>query len=162
MINSHSTEPSSASRSVSGRRVARLAGIGARIDGTFFAACAMGNAIWTVPIAESFLAWLHDGAWLPPYPWVLDRLVPVAAAVVGLTVVAEAVIAVLLWMPRSQEWGLWLAAAWTLVLIPAIAYPYWLANLLLGSVIAALAFTMHRGREQTPAGSVVNSLSIGR
>lgn len=135
-------------------RAARAARIGAKIVGVLFGAAAIGNAIWTVSIAESFLEWLRDGAWLPPYPWLLEP-VPVAALVVGMTVAFEAATAVLLWIHRYQELGLWLAAAWTLVLIPAVAYPYWLTNLLLGALIAALAVAVRRGRDTAAAGSTL-------
>ena len=121
-----------------------------------FGAAAVGNAIWTVSIAESFFEWLRDGAWVPPYPWILGQLVPVAAFVVGMTVAFEAMVAVLLWIHRYQELGLWLATGWVFALIPAIAYPYWLTNLLMGAVIAALAVAVHLGRDNATVGATPN------
>jgi hypothetical protein len=42
-----------------------------RLVGAGFAAAAVGNAIGTLPQASSFLQWLADDAWVPPYPWLL-------------------------------------------------------------------------------------------
>ena len=131
--------------------------IGAKVVGVLFGAAAVGNAIWTVSIAESFLEWLRDGAWVPPYPWFLGQLVPVAALVVGMTVAFEAMVAVLLWIRRYQELGLWLATGWVFALIPAIAYPYWLTNLVVGAVIAVLAVAVHVGRDNGTVGATLNA-----
>lgn len=106
----------------------RSAGTAARGVGLFFATCAIGNAVGTRRRAREFLEWCRDGAWLPPYPTVLDRLVPVAPAVVVATAAAEAGIAGLLLTRRHQATGLDLATAFVLGISPALAWPYWTAN----------------------------------
>ena len=74
-----------AEASAQGRILNRLVGAG-------FAAAAVGNAIGTIRQAPSFLQWLADGAWIPPYPWLLQHLVDRAEAVVGATVIFEAAV----------------------------------------------------------------------
>jgi hypothetical protein len=115
-----------------------------RATGVFFAACAVGNAVSTLRRARPFLEWCRDGAWLPPYPAVLERLVPVAPWVVGGTVLLEAGIAALLLDRRRQEAGLWLATAFVVGVSPAIAYPYWTANVPQALLYAGLARRQHR------------------
>jgi hypothetical protein len=112
---------------------------GTQAVGTFFAACAMGNAVGTLPHARSFLEWCRDGAWLPSHRAVLTRLVPVAPWVVGATAVFESGVAALLLGPRRHRLGLRLATAWVLGISPAIAWPYWLANVPQAALYAALA-----------------------
>lgn len=106
----------------------RAVRFGTRATGVFFAACAVGNAVGTLRRATPFLEWCRDGAWLPPYPAVLRRLVPVAPWVVGGTVLVEAGVAALLLSRRSQEAGLWAATVFVVGVSPAIAPPYWTAN----------------------------------
>lgn len=113
--------------------------LGAAGVGVFFAACAVGNAAGTLPRATTLLAWFRDSAWLPPYPAVLRRLVPVAAPVVVATVAFEAAVAALLLGRRQQEAGLWLATAWVVGISPAVAYPYWLVNCPQALLYAGLA-----------------------
>jgi hypothetical protein len=120
--------------------------VGTRAVGVFFAACAVGNTAGTLRQATPFLEWCRDGAWLPPYPAILERLVPVAPWVVGGTVVAEAGIAALLLGSRHQEAGLWLATAFVVGVSPAIAYPYWTANVPQALLYAGLARRLRDGR----------------
>lgn len=133
--------------------------LGAAATGVFFAACAAGNAVGTLPRSATALAWFRDGAWLPPYRVVLERLVPVAAPVVGATVVFEAVVAAMLLGRRHQEAGLWLAAGWVVGVSPAVAPPYWLANAPQALLYAGLAHRLHTAhdgrtarRRQLPGG----------
>ena len=65
-----------------GRILHRLVGVG-------FAAAAVGNALGTMRQAPSFLQWLAEGAWMPPYPWLLEHLANRPYAVVGATVIFE-------------------------------------------------------------------------
>jgi hypothetical protein len=114
-----------------GRVLNRLVGVG-------FAAAAVGNAVWTLRQASSFLQWLADGAWVPPYPWLVQHLVDRAAVVVGATVIFEAAIAAMLITPRHERLALALATLWVLGLIPALAWPYWLVNAPLAILFGAL------------------------
>lgn len=100
----------------------------ARAVGVFFGACAVGNAVGTRRRAREFLEWCRDGAWLSPYPAVLARLVPVAPRVVVATAVAEAGIAGLLLSRRHQAAGLEAGTAFVVGISPALAWPYWTAN----------------------------------
>lgn len=125
----------------------RPAELGAAATGVFFAACAVGNAVGTLPRATTALTWFRDGAWLPPYPALLRRLVPVAVPVVGATVAFEAVVAALLLGRRHQEAGLWLATGWVAGISPAVAYPYWLVNAPQALFYAGLAHRLHTTHE---------------
>jgi hypothetical protein len=122
-----------------GQPLPRAVTFGTRATGVFFAACAVGNAVGTLPRATTFLEWCRDNAWLDPYPAVLKRLVPVAAWVVGGTAVFEAGVAALLLGRRHQEAGLWAAALWVSGVSPAIAYPYWTANMPQAALYIGLA-----------------------
>lgn len=51
---------------------------GAAGVGVFFAACAVGHAIGTLPRSRTAMEWFRDSAWLPPWPALVGRLVPVA------------------------------------------------------------------------------------
>ena len=110
-----------------------------RVIGLGFAAAAVGNAIGTLPQAQPFLQWCHDNAWLPPYGWVLDHLISAAPVVVGVTVVFEAALAAMLLSRRHDQTALALAMAWVVGLIPAIAWPYWLANVALAAIFVTVA-----------------------
>jgi hypothetical protein len=114
-----------------GRILHRLVGVG-------FAAAAVGNALGTMRQAPSFLQWLAEGAWIPPYPWLLDHLANRPYAVVGATVIFEAVVATMLITRWHERLALGLATLWVLELIPALAWPYWLANVLLAILFGAL------------------------
>jgi hypothetical protein len=114
-----------------GRVLNRLVGVG-------FAAAAVGNAVGTLQQAPSFLQWLADGAWVPPYPWLLEHLADRPYAVVGATVVFEAVVAAMLITRWHERLALALATLWVLGLIPAVAWPYWLANVPLAILFGAL------------------------
>jgi hypothetical protein len=109
-----------------------------RLVGVGFAAAAVGNAVWTLRQAPSFLQWLADGAWVPPYPWLLQHLVDRAAAVVGATAIFEAAIAAMLMTRWHERLALALATLWVLGLIPALAWPYWLVNAPLAMLFGAL------------------------
>jgi hypothetical protein len=117
---------------------------GTRATGVFFAACAVGNALGTLRRARPFLAWCRDGAWLPPYPAVLGRLVPVAPWVIGGTALAEAGVASLLLGRRHQEAGLWAATLFVVGVSPAIAWPYWTANVPQAALYVVLARRIRR------------------
>jgi hypothetical protein len=104
-----------------GRFLNRLVGVG-------FAAAAVGNAIGTIRQAPSFVQWLAEGAWIPPYPWLLQHLVDRPYAVVGATVIFEGALAAMLITRWHERWALALATLWVLGLIPAVAWPYWLVN----------------------------------
>jgi hypothetical protein len=104
-----------------GRFLNRLVGVG-------FAAAAVGNAIGTIRQAPSFVQWLAEGAWIPPYPWLLQHLVDQPYAVVGATVIFEGALAAMLITRWHERWALALATLWVLGLIPAVAWPYWLVN----------------------------------
>jgi hypothetical protein len=116
--------------------------------GLFFAACAVGNAVGTLPRATTALTWFRDTAWLPPYPALLQRLVPVAAPVVAATVVFEAAVAAMLLGRRHQEAGLWLATGWVVAVSPAVGHPYWLANGPQAALYAGLAHRLHAARRE--------------
>jgi hypothetical protein len=117
-----------------------------RATGVFFAACAAGNAVGTLRGARPFMEWCRDGAWMPPYPAVLGRLVPVAPWVVGGTVLAEAGVATLLLGRRHQEAGLWAATLFVVGVSPAIAWPYWTANVPQAALYGYLARRLRRAR----------------
>jgi hypothetical protein len=125
-------------------RVPPAVTFGTRATGAFFVACAVGNSVATLPHATPFLEWCRDTAWLVPYPAVLKRLVPLAPWVVGATAVFEVGVAALLLGRRHQEAGLWLAAAWVLGVSPAIAYPYWTANVPQAALYIGLARRLHQ------------------
>jgi hypothetical protein len=118
-------------RPAPGRVLNRLVGVG-------FAAAAVGNAIGTIRQAPSFLRWLADGAWIPPYPWLLQHLVGRSDAVVGATVIFEAAVAAMLITRWHERLALGLATLFVLGLIPALAWPYWLANVPLVILFGAL------------------------
>ena len=121
-----------------------------RATGAFFAACAVVNAVSTVRRAGPFLEWCRDGAWLPPYPAVLGRLVPVAPWVVGGTALAEAGVATLLLGRRHQEAGLWAATTFVVGVSPALAWPYWTANVPQAALYGILARRLRRARSARP------------
>ena len=123
--------------------VPRTVRLGTRGVGVFFAGCAVGNAVGTLRQARPFLEWCRDAAWLPPYPAVLQRLVPVAPWVVGGTVVMEAGVATLLLGRRHQEAGLWAATLFVVGVSPAIAWPYWTANIPQALLYTGLARRLH-------------------
>jgi hypothetical protein len=112
--------------------------------GIGFGAAALGNLIGFAPRADELLPWFADTAWLPPYAWLLDHLVEVASTVVTAGAVVEAAIAVMLLSRRRVSLGLGLAAAWMLGLIPAVGWPYWIPNLVLGSALALLCARQRR------------------
>jgi hypothetical protein len=114
-----------------GRVLHRLVGLG-------FAAAAVGNAIGTMRQAPSFLQWLADGAWIPPYPWLLEHLADRPYAVVNATVILEAAVATMLITRWHERLALGLATLWVLGLIPALAWPYWLVNVPLAMLFGAL------------------------
>ena len=114
-----------------GRILHRLVGVG-------FAAAAVGNALGTMRQAPSFLHWLAESAWIPPYPWLLEHLANRPYAVVGATVIFEAAVATMLITRWHERLALALATLWVLGLIPALAWPYWLADVLLAILFGAL------------------------
>ena len=114
-----------------GRILHRLVGVG-------FAAAAVGNALGTMRQAPSFLQWLAESAWIPPYPWLLEHLANRPYAVVGATVIFEAAVATMLITRWHERLALALATLWVLGLIPALAWPYWLADVLLAILFGAL------------------------
>jgi hypothetical protein len=118
-------------RTAQGRILHRLVGVG-------FAAAAVGNAIGTMRQAPSFVRWLADSAWIPPYPWLLEHLANRPFAVVGATVIFEAAVAAMLITRWHERVALGLATLWVLGLIPALAWPYWLVNVALGILFGAL------------------------
>jgi hypothetical protein len=107
--------------------------------GVGFGCAALGNLVGTLPRADELLPWFAVTAWLPPYPWLLEHLLPVAPVVVAAAAVFEAAVAWLLLTRRQVPVALTLAAAWFLGLIPAVGWPYWTPNLVLGSLTAILA-----------------------
>ena len=115
-----------------------------RLIGFGFAVAAVGNAVGTLPQARPFLEWCRDSAWLPPYRWVLEQLVDVAPVVVVATVVFEAVVAAMLISRRRVDVALALATVWVIGLIPAMAWPYWLANVVMAVVFGLLWFQQRR------------------
>jgi hypothetical protein len=114
-----------------GRIANRLVGVG-------FAAAAIENALGTLRRSTWFVEWMADSAWIPPYPWILERLVGVAPLVVGATVVFEAVVAGMLITRWHERVALALATLWVLGVIPAIAWPYWLVNVPMAIVFGIL------------------------
>jgi hypothetical protein len=109
-----------------------------RLVGVGFTAAAIGNAIGTIRQAPSFLQWLADGAWIPPYPWLLEHLADRPYAVLGATAIFEAVVAAMLITRWHERVALALATLFVLGLIPALAWPYWLVNVPLGMLFGAL------------------------
>jgi len=87
-LDSHQLSPK-VKHPTQGRVLHRFVGLG-------FAAAAVGNAIGTMRQAPSFLQWLADGAWIPPYPWLLEHLADRPYAVVNATVILEAAVATML------------------------------------------------------------------
>jgi hypothetical protein len=115
-----------------------------RLIGGGFLVAAVGNAVGTLPRAEELIGWFRDSAWLPPYPWVLSHLVDAAPVVVGATVLFEAGIGVMLLLRRGEELALGLATAWVVGLIPAVGWPFWLANVPLSLLSGWLWWRAHR------------------
>jgi hypothetical protein len=109
-----------------------------RLVGAGFAAAAVGNAVSTLPRASWFLQWLADGAWVAPYPRLLQHLLERADAVVGATVIFEAAVAAMLITRWHERLALALGTLWVLGLIPALAWPYWLVNVPLAILFGAL------------------------
>ena len=72
-----------------------------RLVGAGFAAAAIGNAVSTLRRSTWFVEWMADSAWIPGYPWFLERLVGVAPFVVF-----EAALAVML-ITRWHERVAW-------------------------------------------------------
>ncbi len=112
--------------------------------GVGFGCAAVGNLIGFVPRAEELLPWFAQTAWLPPYAWLIDRLVPLAPVVVTTAAAFEAIVAVMLLTRRHVPLALGLATGWMIGLIPAIGWPYWTPNLVLGSALALLSARAHR------------------
>jgi hypothetical protein len=83
-------------------------------------------------------------AWLPPYSWLIDRLVPLAPVVVLTAAAFEATVSMMLLTRRHVSLALGLAAAWMIGLIPAVGWPYWTPKLILGSVLALLSARAYR------------------
>jgi hypothetical protein len=106
--------------------------------GVGFGCAAVGNLVGFLPRATELLPWFAETAWLPPYPWLLSRLVDIAPAVVSVSAGFEAIIAALLLTRRQVPLALGLATGWVLGLIPAVGWPYWTANLALGSLLGLL------------------------
>lgn len=106
--------------------------------GLAFGAAAVGNLVGFLPRADELLPWFAETAWLPPYAWVLERLLPVAPAVVAAGATVEAAIAVLLLTRRHVPLALGAATGWLLGLIPAVGWPYWAPNLVAGMALAVL------------------------
>ena len=122
-------------------RLARTAtGIG-------FGCAAVGNLFGFLPRAGELLPWFADTAWLPPYPWVLHRLLPLAPLVVAGAVALEAAVAAMLLTRRHEPLALALATAWLLGLIPAMGWPYWSANVVVGVVVGWLAVRAARSSD---------------
>jgi hypothetical protein len=117
--------------------------------GVGFGAAAIGNLIEFLPRAEELLPWFADTAWLPPYRWLLDHLVPLAPLVVTVGAAFEAAIAAMLLTRRHVPVALGLAAAWVFGLIPAVGWPYWLPNLILGAALTLLWVRATRRRQHT-------------
>jgi hypothetical protein len=92
-----------------------------------------------LPRAGELLPWFADTARLPPYPWVLHHLLPVAPLVVAAAAAFEAVVAGLLLGRRHEAAALALAATWHVALIPALGWPYWTVNVVLGGAVGWLA-----------------------
>jgi hypothetical protein len=114
--------------------------------GVGFGCAAIGNLVGFLPRAAELLPWFADTAWLPPYAWLLSRLVEIAPAVVAASAGFEAIIAALLLTRRHVPLGLGLATGWVLGLIPAIGWPYWTPNVALGSLLAVLWIRASRTR----------------
>lgn len=114
--------------------------------GVGFAGAAVGNLIGFLPRAAELLPWFADTAWLPPYEWLLHQLLPVAPLVVTAAAAFEAAVAAMLLTHRRVPLALALAAGWMIGLIPAIGWPYWLVNLVLGSAVGLLVVRAWRLR----------------
>jgi hypothetical protein len=117
--------------------------------GIGFGAAALGNLIGFAPRANELLPWFAETAWLPPYPWVLNHLIQVAPLVVIAGAALEAVVAAMLLTRRHIALGLGLATAWLIGLIPAVGWPYWTPNLVLGSAVALLWIRALRSQRLT-------------
>jgi hypothetical protein len=118
------------------------------VAGAGFACAAVGNAVAFLPRAGEQLAWFRDTAWLPPYPRVLNRLIEIAPLTVGSAVVYESAVAALLLTRRHETAALGLATVWVVGLIPAVGWPYWLANVPLGLGLGALWWRSPAGRRR--------------
>jgi hypothetical protein len=117
--------------------------------GVGFGCAAVGNLIGFLPRAEELLPWFAQTAWLPPYTWLLHRLVPLALVVVITAAAFEAAVALMLLTRRHVPLALGLAAGWMIRLIPAVGWPYWSPNLFLGTVVALVCVRAYR-RTVTP------------
>lgn len=117
---------------------ARWERVARTVVGAGFACAAAGNAIGFLPRAGELLAWFRDTAWLPPYQWILSHLVEIAPFAIGAVMLYESAVAVMLLTRRHETVALALATLWTVGVIPAVGWPYWLTNVPLGLGLAAL------------------------
>lgn len=144
------------------RRGERLAVV---LVGVGFVVAAVVNAVGTLPQARPFLEWCRDAAWLPPYRWVLERLVDVAPAVVVAVVAFQAVLAAMLLARRRVDVALALALAWVVGLIPALAWPHWTVNVVMAIGLGLLLRRQRRIAADPPrvarAGSHLPGTGVG-
>lgn len=117
--------------------------------GAGFGAATVWNLVQFRPRAAELLPWFAETAWLPPYPWVLHHLIPVAPLVVAGAAAFEAALATMLLAGRRVPLALGLATGWTIGLIPAVGWPYWTVNAVLGSALAVLAVRSSRANRLT-------------
>jgi hypothetical protein len=109
----------------------------------------VGNLVGFLPRSTELLPWFADTAWLPPYSWLLDHLVPAAPLVVVAGAAFEGTVAALLLTRRHTSPALVLAAAWTIGLTPAVGWPYCTTNVLLGTALALLWVRVRRAGART-------------
>lgn len=136
--------PSATQQGGEARKVPRWERLAHATVGVGFGCAAVGNLVGFLPRAEELLPWFARTAWLPPYAWLIDRLVPLAPALVTAAAVFKATVAVMLLTRRHVPLALGLAAAWMLGLMPAVGWPYWTPNLVVGIAVALLSTRAYR------------------
>lgn len=107
--------------------------------GVGYIGCATVNALVTLRTDPSDVYWpggLGDTTWLAPYRWVEEHLIAPNGTAFTLALVTFQVLlgAHLLMAGRRAEEGLLVATAFVLVLVPALAFPYWIVNVALAGL----------------------------
>ena len=115
--------------------------------GVGFAGAAVGNLVGFLPRAAELWPWFAHTAWLPPYSWLPHHLLPVGPLVVAAGAAFEAAVAAMLLTHRRVPHALGLAAGWMLGLVPAMGWPYWIVNIVLGAAVGLLHLRAPRRAE---------------
>lgn len=107
--------------------------------GLAYVAAAIFNAVYTLPRSDELQGYA-DGAWLPFLEdFMVDVFMPNGELFMGLVVLFEVVVGLLIlarW--RSVDAGVLASVGWVLVVLPFLAWPYLLTNLVLAVVQGVL------------------------